>query len=172
MNKKTVKLYNLIFPLWMLMWFPQLWIITLPANFIIDLLVIWLSMKHLQVENIKEKAKKVILGVWLAGFAADFVGGFMMFLVNFVDTGNDTAFGKWWYENMTNAVIYNPFETIYVFLWTTMCVILSAVLIYFFNKKWCLKDAGLEEEQKKKVALSLAVFTAPYLFYLPTAWFW
>ena len=43
--------------------------------------------------------------------------------------------------------------------------------VILFNSKWCLKKANLDAGQKKKVALSLAVFTAPYLFYLPTKWF-
>jgi len=30
----------------------------------------------------------------------------------------------------------------------------------------------IPDDKKKKIALSLAVFTAPYLFYLPTAWFY
>ena len=170
--KKDVKLYNVIFPIWMLLLFPQMWFISLPANFIIDLLVIWLTMKLMHVQNIKSNAKAIILKTWIAGFGADFVGGFLMFVVPLLDFDYQSEFGSWWYENMTNAVMYNPFETIPALLWTTLCVIITAILIYFINKKWCLKNAELTEEQKKKIALSLAVFTAPYLFYLPTKLFW
>ena len=166
------KLYNVIFPIWLLLMIPQLWLISLPANFLIDLLVLYFSMKVLRVENRKENVKKAIWKTWIVGFASDFVGGFGMFLVALLDFDYNTSFGKWWHDNLTNAVMYNPFDSIYAILWTTMCVIITSVLIYFMNKKWCLKRLEITDEQKKKVALALAIFTAPYLFYLPTAWFW
>ena len=59
----------------------------------------------------------------------------------------------------------------FAFFWVTGCVLLTAFLIYRLNLGWCLKKADLDDGQKKKIALSLAVFTAPYLFYLPTVWF-
>ena len=37
-RENEVKLYNVLFPFWMIMLFPQLWAIVLPGNFIIDLL--------------------------------------------------------------------------------------------------------------------------------------
>lgn len=166
------KLYNVIFPIWLLLLLPQLWLISLPANFFIDLLVLYISMRVLGVENRKENVKKAIWKTWIVGFASDFVGGLGMFLVALLDFDYNTSFGKWWNENLTSAVMYNPFESVYGVLWTTMCVIITSVLIYFINKKWCLKKLELTDEQKKKVALALAIFTAPYLFYLPTAWFW
>lgn len=170
--KKEVKLYNVIFPIWMLLMFPQMWFVSLPANLVIDFLVLYFSMKYLKVEDVKEKAKTAIWKTWGVGFAADFVGGFFMFVVPLLDFDTDTPFGSWWYENMTNAVMYNPFETVPACLYTTLCVVLTAVLIYFINKKWCLKQIDITEVQRKRTALFLAIFTAPYLFYLPTAWFW
>ena len=49
-------------------------------------------------------------------------------------------------------------------------IALAAFFIYLFNYRFCLSKAGLEEDEKKKLTLSLAVFTAPYLFFLPTEW--
>ena len=40
---RGTKLYNLILPLWLLWIFPQTWLVVLPANFIVDLLVSALS---------------------------------------------------------------------------------------------------------------------------------
>jgi len=42
-KKKDIKLYNILFPLWMLLLFPQAWLIVLPGNFIIDSLVFLIS---------------------------------------------------------------------------------------------------------------------------------
>ena len=171
MKKKSIKLYNVIFPIWLLWLIPMTWVIVLPANFLIDLLVGVLTMKYLKVKEIKLNAKSVILKVWIFGFIADFIGTSAMFMANVIDFNYQTSLGKWWYNNITNAVSYNPFESLYAILWVTGCVIITSFFIYLFNYQFCLKKSTLDSEQKKKVALSLAIFTAPYLFYLPTAWF-
>ena len=83
--KKEIKLYNVIFPIWMLILIPPLWLVALPGNFIIDLLVLYISMRILKIENRKLNIKKAIWKSWIIGFAADFVGGFGMFLVALID---------------------------------------------------------------------------------------
>ena len=74
MKKNDVKLYNVIFPIWLLWLFPVTWIVVLPGNFIVDLLVVVLTMKWLKIKDIKGKTKSVILKVWVFGFLADFIG--------------------------------------------------------------------------------------------------
>ena len=68
MEKKNNTLYNLIFPVWMLLLFPPVWLVVLPANYAVDLLVTRLTMRYLKMEDRKEKAKKVIVKVWIFGF--------------------------------------------------------------------------------------------------------
>jgi hypothetical protein len=169
---KNVTLYNLIFPIWLLWLFPTTWIVVLPANFLVDLLVIVLTLKFLKVQDIWQKVKPVIFRVWIFGFIADFIGTAAMYMANVIDFDYNTKLGKWWYDNISNPVSYNPFHGIYSFLWITACVIITALFIYLFNNKICLKKVDLDKIQKKKLALSLAIFTAPYLFYLPTKWFY
>lgn len=171
MKKNSIKLYNLVFPIWLLWLLPITWIVVLPANFLIDLLVVVGTMKYLKIQDIKVNAKAIIFRVWIFGFIADFIGTAAMFIANIFDFNYETKLGKWWYNNISNAVSYNPFESIYSVLWVTVCVIITAFFIYLFNYKFCLKKSNLDSEQKKKLALSLAIFTAPYLFYIPTAWF-
>lgn len=171
MKKNSIKLYNIIFPIWILWLIPITWFVVLPANFFIDLLVVVLTMKYLKVQNIKMNAKSIILKVWIFGFIADFIGTVSMLMANLIDFNYETQLGEWWYHNISSAVSYNPFESIYSILWVTVCVIIAAFFIYLFNYKLCLKKLNLSNEQKKKIALSLAIFTAPYLFYLPTGWF-
>lgn len=172
-SKKQTKLYNVIFPIWILWLFPVTWIVVLPANFLIDLAVVVITLKVLSVEHIKEIAKKVIFKVWIFGFVSDFIGTVAMFSVNFMDMaiGNHSVLGEWWYKYLTNAVTYRPFENIYSILWVSACVVITGYFIYLFNYKVSFKKVDLDEEVKKKLALSLAVFTAPYLFYLPTSLF-
>jgi energy-coupling factor transporter transmembrane protein EcfT len=167
-----VTLYNLIFPIWLLWLFPITWIVVLPANFIIDLLVVTLTLRFLKVEKIKEKVKPVIFKVWIFGFIADFIGTVVMFTANLIDFDYQTELGKWWYENISNAVSYDPYQSIFAVLWVTASVFIAALCIYWFNFKICLKKADLDIAIKKKLSLSLAICTAPYLFYLPTKWFY
>lgn len=169
---RSQKLYNVIFPIWLLWLFPITWVVVLPANFLIDLAVVALALKYLKVDNIKKTVKNVIFKVWIFGFIADFIGTAAMFAVNIISFNLNTTLGKWWYQNLSSAVSYNPFNNIYAILWVTACIILTAFCIYLFNYKICLKKTDLDNVKKKKVALSLAVFTAPYLFYIPTAWFY
>ena len=52
MRKKEIRLYNLLFPIWMFFIWPSvLWLILLPANFVIDSVVLLLAMYALRLEN-------------------------------------------------------------------------------------------------------------------------
>lgn len=170
--KKQICFNNVIFPIWLLWLIPVTWIVILPANFIIDLAVIVLTLKYLKEEDIKNKAKSVIFKTWMLGFTADFIGTAIMFLSNIIDFDMNTSFGKWWYHNITNAVAYSPFDNLYSFLWVSISVAAAGFLIYVFNFKIAFKKLDIEIEKKRKLALSMAIFTAPYLFYIPTAWFY
>lgn len=162
MKKKDIKLYNIIFPIWLLWLMPVAWIVVLPGNFIVDLLVIGLTMRYLKITDIKRRAKSVILKVWIFGFLADFIGTATMFLSILASESADSL----------TAVAYDPFDNFISFCWTAACVLLSAVCIYLFNYHYCLNRADLAGPEKKRLALSLAVFTAPYLFFLPTSLFY
>ncbi|MDY4973010.1 MAG: hypothetical protein SO103_05595, partial [Erysipelotrichaceae bacterium] len=65
---KRVKLYNVMFPLYILIWIaPVLWLIVIPFNFIYDSLVVYLSFKKLKVSDIKSEYKNSILRVFIMG---------------------------------------------------------------------------------------------------------
>ncbi|HHW95318.1 MAG TPA: hypothetical protein GX736_05285 [Mogibacterium sp.] len=168
MKKNNIKLYNLFFPIWLLWLIPLAWIVILPANFVFDLLIVVLTMKYLKIEDIKINVKASIFYIWIFGFLADCIGCTLMYFA--YEFYPDTEFGEWWFDNISIPVASNPFENIYSFICVTVCVIVSAFFIYRFNHKTTLAGLNLPDEQKKKIALSLALFTAPYLFYLPTEW--
>lgn len=170
--KREVRLYNVFFPIWLLLLFyPVCWLAVLPVNFGVDLLVIVLTLRALHAEDVKLKAKKSILKVWLFGFVADILGGLVLLSTQFIDLFLEKHFpaaGAWWYENMVNSTMFNAFENIYAFLWVLMCTAISGALIYLFNMKFCLKKAITDPVERHKLALSLAIFTAPYTFFIPT----
>ena len=43
--KREVRLYNVIFPVWLMFLFPQIWLIALPGNLVIDVLVLAVTLK-------------------------------------------------------------------------------------------------------------------------------
>ena len=166
--KRETKLYNVMFPLWFLLILPASWIVVIPANFLIDLLVLFLTMKLCKMPDIGKNLKSAVLKTWILGFAADLIGAAGMFLAGIGGDYLPGAFGEWFMEHIGNAVVMNPFETVGGFLWTAFFVALAGFFIYLFNLKFCFNETTLDLSQKKKLALSMAVFTAPYLFFLPT----
>lgn len=171
--KNETRLYNVFFPIWLLLLFyPLYWLAVLPVNFGVDLLVIVLTLRILHADDIKTKAKKSIWKVWLFGFLADLLGGALMLSTQFIDLAlrryAPEAAVTWWYENITNAVMFSPFSTVPAFLWVLLCTALSGLLIYFFNTEFALKKAITDLTERRKLALALAVFTAPYTFFIPT----
>ena len=163
MKHNHIRLYNLILPVWLILMIPQLWWLVLPANFLVDLTVLWLGLKHLGVENRKGLCRQAVWKVWIFGFLSDFVGAGLMLVWNIWDiTGSDFLM----------AVNFNPFERLDAFLWVTACVAVTGLILYLVNRNYCLKKLPLTPEQRNSLALILSVFTAPWLFYLPTAWFW
>ena len=58
-TKGGTRIYNVLFPLWLLVWIPSpLWLILIPANYIIDRLVLKLSLPKDDQELFLEMAKK------------------------------------------------------------------------------------------------------------------
>ena len=159
--KNQARLYNVIFPIWLLILFPQTWIVVNPANLLIDFLVLVLSLHSVDKQVRNQVVRHRLWKVYLCGFAADFLAVIPMFVAMMGD------FGEWWRRNI-QITVYNPFATVYSFLWAAGCVVIGGVLIYLFNCHLCLGNCGLTERQKHRTALMMAIFTAPYLFLFPT----
>lgn len=160
---REVRLYNMVMPLWMIAAFmPQLWLILLPLNWLIDFLVLWLTMKAMKFEHPAKLAGRHVWLTWVFGFAADILGGLLMIAP---DWGSNIKKESVFYG--ITRVLSNPFYDIWAFLWTTLGVVVTAVLIFIYNRYIVLQKADMTDVQKRKIALSLAIFTAPYLFYLP-----
>ena len=155
--KKDVKLYNIIFPMWSIyfygMFFVPLWLILLPANFIVDSLVLLLLFWKLELAEKKSLYKKSIWKTWGVGFLADVLASSLMVFISWT---NILPFNE-----------YLPISSVPAFLFTTAGVVLAGFLIYFFHIKWVWNKIEIEEKCKRKIALGMAVLTAPYLMFLP-----
>ena len=144
---KEIRLYNLLFPIWFLMFAPLAWLIVLPANFIIDSLVILLTMKQLGIKFKKTMYKRTILKVWSFGFLADIIGAAFLFLTMFV------------FELGSQG------DELYL---TIPAILIAAVFIFILNYKVSFKD--YDKSVRFKMALNLALLTAPYTFMIPLSW--
>lgn len=159
-SKKGVRVYNVLFPIWMLfLFFPQVWLVVLPGNFLIDSLVLVLAMKFLQVAGKKEVWKKSIVRVWCYGFLADLIGAAALVAFLYADVHLGLDLFDYSFQNSLGQMLYS-----------LPAVALSGVIIYLLNKKFAFGKTALSMEQRHKLALALAIFTAPYTFMIPLSW--
>ncbi len=77
--KKETSLYNVVFPIWLMVLFPTAWIVVIPLNLIVDFLVMFITLKVLKSQNTKLCIKSSLLPVWLFGFLSDFIGVGILF---------------------------------------------------------------------------------------------
>lgn len=120
---KTTKLYNVMFPIWFLFIFPAVWLIIIPANFIIDSLVILITLKYLHYPKPSEIWKSKIWVIWLFGFIADILGALLVIGLYLVSVEI--------FPNLGAELIYFPGTC----LVAIPGVALAGMLIYFLNKK-------------------------------------
>lgn len=161
----------MIFPTYLLLLIPMVWVYILPGNFIIDSIVLLITLKLLKVNHLFENYGRVIFKVWFVGLLADFVGAFVLFAFSqglyalgeaFPDSSkmNDILL------KISQGIDYYPFCNIVVFFVYILAIGLSGFFIYHFNKKiYCKLD--LSEKKSKILALTMAIVTAPYLMLLP-----
>lgn len=143
--KKDVKLYNVLFPLWMFYLLPQTWLIVLPGNFILDSLVLLIAMLLLKVEDKFVFYKSTILKVFLLGLLADIIGSaYMLFMMFIFDIGADG------------------------FYLTFPALVISSICIFIFN--YYISFKKYDKKLRLKLALTFAVVTAPYTFLVPLNW--
>ena len=155
MKRNEIRLYNVMFPVWMLVWFPSwLWLLLIPANYLIDRLVLRWSLSGSEERGLfcRRHAWKICLD----GFLADFVGSLLLFALYMLFSSS--KFGT--------ALAFNAFSDLPAFLATAFAILLSGALIFLLDRL-ILTRAGLDAAASKKTALRLAAITAPYLFLVP-----
>ena len=151
-NHRSVRLYNVMFPIWFFFFFPIVWLLILPVNFLVDSLVVLLSAKRQKLEMPKSLWKKHILPVWGIGFLSDLIGAGL-------------TFGLY----LLFAEIFNL--NVHLFPGATLIsipgTIAAGVLIYFLNRKLTFRKSQLDPVAIHKLCLHLAILTAPYTMLIP-----
>ena len=154
--KKEERLYNLILPVWMLWLFPAAWPIILGGNLLVDGLVLLGALTVLKLADRRRLMKTLLPRIYFLGFAADAVGVLFLFLIaSAVPQASYPIFSG------TNGQI-RP-----VALFATLAgVLTAAVCIYWFDRAALKKEEALTADQRRKIALALAVLTAPWTFFI------
>ena len=153
MKKQEIRLFNVLFPIWFFYFFPIVWLLILPVNFLVDSLVLWLSARHQGIGERLPLWKKHILPVWGIGFLSDLIGAGLIFLLYMILASNPAA---------PNLLLF-PGTT----LLSLPGVILAGVLIYWMNRKLTFRKSSLDPAAIHKLCLHLAIFTAPYTMLIP-----
>lgn len=144
--KNETRLYNVLFPFWMLMLFPQMWLIVLPGNFIIDSIVLIILMHILKTESKKEFYFKNIIKIFSFGILSDILGSIYMLMM------------------IVGFKVGNMGDELYI---TLPAVFISGIMIFVFNYFVTFKDA--DKSIRLKMALTFAIVTAPYTFMIPSS---
>ncbi len=146
---KRTRLYNVIFPVWMLTLFPQMWLIAIPGNFVIDSIVLIILMFILKVECKKSFYIKNIFKVFALGFAADMISALTLFLITM-------------YTPVSNYVVMAD-----EWFLTIPALLFASLLIFVFN--YFISFKKHEKSIRLKMALTFAIATAPYTFLIPSS---
>lgn len=163
--KREHRLYNVIFPIWMLVLFPQVWLIVIPGNLLVDCLVLFLTLLALRHRDKGGVVKQLWWKFWLLGFLADFIGALFLFGCWYLSLLPEPV-GSW-IDSIISQAFLNPFRTLPGFLYTLTGVVIAGVCIYFFDKRAMKSCTLLDGRQRHIVALTMAVVTAPWTFLIP-----
>lgn len=161
LKKTNTKIYNILLPLWLLIFLPSyLWLALIPLNYMIDRVVLRWSLGGMTDKGLF--CRKHTWKICLAGFLSDFAGALILLLISIpLADLSDMLY------NIGHAIMFDPFSDLMGLLIVVAAIAVSAVCIYFLDK-WILRKAGLEPEQVKRSALRLALITAPYLYLFPS----
>lgn len=162
MGKHPIRTYNILLPIWLLVWFPSwLWLLLIPANYLIDRIVLYWSLRGL--DDRTAFCRRTTWKICAAGFLSDFAGSALLIgvqvLLSFINS--DMANG------IAGNLMSNPFGNIGALVCALLAIAVAGLCIYLLDR-WILSASGLDRERARAAALCLALITAPYLFLTPS----
>ena len=108
--------------------------------------------------------------ICLAGFASDYAGAILLFALNQLMFGMNDDVNSF-ISKAADGLMLNPFSNVLSLVIVIAAIVLSTVCIYKLDKS-ILTKAGLDIDQAKKSAIRLAIITAPYVYLIPSEWFY
>lgn len=169
MEKKPVKLYNVIFPIWILMFWPSppVFLLTLLGNLAVDCLVVFLALLVLKHPARGAVLRRCWWKVWLFGFLSDLIGALWLTAGLFGSWALDADGAAGWISDFAMAMTVNPFRQPLALVWTVVGTAIAGGCIYFFDRRVFRRAPELDRRQGHILAVTLAVVTAPWLFLIP-----
>ena len=155
-------------PFWAFWVLPIFWPFVIPIVTVFYSIVLYLIMLYLKIDKPLKKLRETIIKVTFWGFLCDLIIFVIILLIAFVGakTINPTSNFYYWFEKIYfNDLEKNQLGNIFAFLTIFIPMVLSRVINYKLNKRYTFSKLDIEEENKKKLALAIAIFTAPYLFF-------
>jgi hypothetical protein len=161
---RDIKLYNILLPLWLLIFFPSyLWFFLIPANYLLDRIVLKWGLGDMEDKG--RFCRRHTYKICLAGFLSDLAGVIVLLGVSVPLASIDEI--ETFLEAVSYGIMFNPFSNILSLIVVAVAVALSGLCIYKLDQV-ILKKAGVDPERTRKAALKLALFTAPYVYFFPT----
>jgi hypothetical protein len=167
--KSDNKVYNILMPIWLLIFFPSwLWLLLIPANYLIDRIVLRWSLGDMPEKGLfcRNNNWKICLPC----FSSDFAGAILLLALNQLMFGMNDDVNSF-ISKAADGLMFNPFSNVLSLIIVIAAIAISAVCIYKLDKSILIK-AGLDIDQAKKSAIRLAVITAPYVYLIPSEWFY
>jgi len=153
-KNKFIKLCNPVMLPW---WKMQIttWLLIIPINFVADSAIFIITLKILKysLSEMIKIYKKTIIKILIFGFIADFIGIISICLIIFI--------------GIIIHFFFDPDFSVNLIVIKIIGILVSAICIFLFNIKIALKKTNLSNKNKKIIALSLAIFTAPYIYLVP-----
>ena len=169
MTKSDNKIYNILLPIWLIIFFPSwLWLLLIPANYLIDRIVLMWSLGDMPEKGLF--CRNHNWKICLAGFASDYAGAILLFALNQLMFGMNDDVNSF-ISKAADGLMLNPFSNVLSLVIMIAAIVLSTVCIYKLDKS-ILTKAGLDIDQAKKSAIRLAIITAPYVYLIPSEWFY
>lgn len=163
-SSRPLRLYNLIFPVYLaLLVSPVLWLFLIAGNFLVDSVVVLAGLSFLHQKSLFAVWKRSILRVVFIGFFSDLVGS----LTN----------GLLWttvLDPLDTLLLHNglnPYDWPGCALEAIPAIAVAMVLILVLDRRFAFRKTGLKPDAIRRLSLSLALFTAPWVMLIPLeAW--
>lgn len=151
---KNTKLYNVFFPIWLIMMIPPFVLVAAAVNLIIDGAVILIMLYLKKAEMERKELLASILSAWGFGMLTDYIG---MLILLFIGMNFDflEVYNVW--KDPLSLVVY--------------IIVIASVgwIIFKFNYNMFLKK-GLDGNLSQRIGVAMGVITAPWTFLIPSNW--
>ena len=128
-SDSSVKIYNILLPLWLIIFLPSyLWLVLIPLNYIVDRVVLRWSLGDMPDKG--RFCRKHTWKICVAGFLSDLVGALILLGVSIpVSEISEKFFDIW------HAIMLDPLSDLSGMLIVVASIAISAACIYFLDKR-------------------------------------